>query len=158
MRQVGRSSPMRSSNGFTAIEMVVVLAIIMVLAAIALPQYMQWRQNTAYRETARQVMSELRQARSQAIATDAAQCVQFDKVNQQYGFNTTCAAISNWTKIDLGSQATVSPIPASTIQFTPTGIASSGTSTIFVLDLTGNKRFYIQVNPTGRIFVQGPLM
>jgi prepilin-type N-terminal cleavage/methylation domain-containing protein len=158
MRQIVRPAPMRSSNGFTLIEMIVVVFILMILATLALPSYSQWRQNVAYRDTARHVMSELRQARSQAIASDTTQCVEFDAVNQQFGFSNTCATIINWTRIDLGSQVTISSIPTNTILFAPTGVVSSAqTSTVFILDSNGNQRFYVQVSQTGRILVQGPL-
>ena len=158
MRQVARKAPIQPSSGYTSVEMLVVMLIMAIMFAIAIPYYSQWRQSTAYREAARQVMSILRQARSQAIATDAAQCVQFDTVNQQFGFNANnCVAITNWTVTDLRSQATLSMNPVSNITFMSSGMASSGTSTVFILDSSKKMRFYIQVNPTGRIQVQGPL-
>lgn len=158
MRQIVSPASMRSSMGFTLIELVVVVGVIIILSALALPSYNQWRQNLAYRDAARNVMSELRQAKSQAIASNVTQCVRFDAVNKQYGFNNNdCGTISNWTEFNLASQVTISPTIID-IKFSPTGVVSpSGISTISILDSTGKQRFYVQVEQTGRIFIKGPL-
>ncbi len=155
MRQIARPASMQSSMGFTLVELVVVVGIIVILSALALPSYNQWRQNLAYRDAARNVMSELRQAKSQAIESNVSQCVRIDTVNKQYGFNNDCSAISNWTKLNLASQVTIST--ANDITFSPTGVVSPGASTVSILDSTGKQRFYVQVEQTGRIFIKGPL-
>ena len=75
----------RSSRGFTAIEMIIVLVIISVLSAIGMPSFLQWRQSLEARETARDFVNILRQAKSDAINTNLEQEVQFNSVSQQYG-------------------------------------------------------------------------
>jgi Tfp pilus assembly protein FimT len=146
MRQTVKPASMRSSAGITVVELVVVIAIMAILVALGLPSFIQWRQNLAYRDAARNIISELRQAKSQAIATNIKQCVRFDAAGKQYGFSSDCAAVSNWTSLD--SQVTITP--STDIEFTPTGVASSGTGTVFILDSSGNQRFYVQVEQTGR--------
>ena len=75
----------RSSRGFTAIEMIIVLVIISVLSAMAVPSFLQWRQSLEARETARDFVNILRLAKSDAINTNLEQEVQFNAVSQQYG-------------------------------------------------------------------------
>ena len=135
--------------------MVVVLSIMLVLSALALPSFSQWYQNAAYRDAARHIESELRQAKSQAIAKNVAQQVQFDAASQSYGSGDVGSAITNTTKVDLASQVTISP--TINIQFTPMGLASTGTGTVYILDSSNKQRFSVQVDPTGRIFATGPL-
>ncbi len=146
----------KSSRGFTLVELVIVVTIVLVLSALALPSFNQWRQNAAYRDTARNIMSELRQAKSQAVEKNVAQQVQFDALSQSYGSSDVGSTITNMTKLDLASQVTISPT-TNNIQFTPMGIASTGTGTVYILDSSGKQRFYVQVDPTGRIFIKGPL-
>ncbi len=146
----------KTSRGFTLVELVIVVTIVLVLSALALPSFNQWYQNAAYRDTARNIMSELRQAKSQAIEKNVAQQVQFEA--ESYGSSDVGSAITNTTKLDLASQVTISP--TINIQFTPMGIASTGTgttATIYILDSSGKQRFSVQVEPTGRISVEGPL-
>ena len=75
----------RSSRGFTAIELIIVLVIISVLSAMALPSYLQWRQSLEARETASDFVHILRKAKSDAINTNREQEVQFDAVLGRYG-------------------------------------------------------------------------
>jgi hypothetical protein len=106
-------------------------------------------------------MSELRQAKSQAIVSNSTQCVTFDNVNKQYGISNLvsnlCSTPTSWTKLDQNIASKVTISPTNNIQFNYSGLASSGTGTVFILDLTGKQRFYVQVDQTGHTFIKGPL-
>lgn len=67
-----------SKRGFTLIELVIVMALVGILLAVALPQYISWRKGAAYNNAAYQVMGALRQARSQAVSEKREHRVEFD--------------------------------------------------------------------------------
>jgi prepilin-type N-terminal cleavage/methylation domain-containing protein len=162
----------RSEKGFTVIEMIAVVAIMLVLAAMALPSYVQWRENLDARTTARQLSEMLRQAKSNAITTNFEQQVQFDTINRRYGMrssmtsivprvgtsrNTTWAvvpAITNWTTYP--QSVTVTPAGVTSIQFTPDGASNfAGVSPIMIniLNTRATMTFSVGVTTSGRVSI-----
>ncbi len=167
-------------GGFSLIEMIVVIAIMATILAIATPTFLQWRQKLVYRETAREVSSMLREAKSRAIANNVEQQVQFSpykpSVSTQYGLRagtraymsfadwSSVPAVSNWSRVDTQVQILSGALlvgggdtnPAGSIQFTPNGAASS-VGSIAVRDTNGTVQFYVNVAQTGRISItSGP--
>jgi prepilin-type N-terminal cleavage/methylation domain-containing protein len=160
MKHEGQRS-LRSNAGFTLIEVIVVMAIMAALMAISIPSFMGWRQNLKYRETAREVASILREAKSRAITNNREQQVQFDAINQKYGLRPGDRAystnwsdvpdVSNWAILD--SQVKISG--DTSLQFTPNG-AASASGTIKIKDQDLATKFCVSVIPTGRISVLAP--
>ena len=168
----------RSKEGFTLVEAILVVGIMAILMAISIPSFVGWRENLMYRETAREVASMLREAKSRAITNNLEQQVQFDAVLRHYGMRASTraymslsdwsgvSAVTNWTILDpqvkiVAATATVTVIPQPTnppgsIQFTPNG-AASAVGTISIQDISGVTRFNVNVTQTGRISItQGP--
>ncbi len=172
----------RSREGFTLVEAILVVGIMGILMAISIPSFVGWRENLMYRETAREVASILREAKSRAITNNLEHQVQFDpnppSVSTRYGMRastraymslsdwTGVSAVTNWTILDsqvkiVAATATVTVIPQPTnppgsIQFTPNG-AASAVGTVSIQDISGVTRFNVNVTQTGRISVtQGP--
>jgi type IV fimbrial biogenesis protein FimT len=62
--------PMRKNAGFTLAELMVVLAIIAIVSAIALPNMLTWRQKHRVGSAARDILSAIEIARSEAVRDD----------------------------------------------------------------------------------------
>ena len=71
--------------GFTLIEMMVVIAVIAVLSAIAVPSFMEYARNQRLNGAARQVYTDLMNARQQSVTENKKIIVQFVN-NHQYQF------------------------------------------------------------------------
>lgn len=160
----------RSAKGMTLPEVLTVCVIIAIMAAIATPYYIKWIQNTDYRSAARHAVSILRQAKSNAIATNREQQVVFMVKNNRYSYATVGSPQSYATPTASWPGITSTmwvPMPSEvktgatkTIQFTPNGLMSSPTGTtactIPINDIGGTKRYDIIVSAAGRISINGP--
>ena len=154
-----RGSSLRAIKGFTLTEIVIVLTIIGVLSAMALPPYLQWRRSIEARETARDFVNILRKAKSEALRSNLEQEVQFNSALRRYGkrqgnqaYNSTAwSAAADWTYI----KPEVTSTPTISIRFYPNGTSTNSSvfssATLTVQDTTGIRRFVITVANTGTI-------
>lgn len=60
---------MNNRNGFTLIELMVVVAIIAIVTAVAIPAYMTWKPRNQIRSAVSQVQSDLNRAKMRAVET-----------------------------------------------------------------------------------------
>ena len=139
----------RSPKGFTLLELIMVMTVMGIICAMALPPYLSWRKNLEYRTTARGVVAALREARSRAITDNYPHQVIFDLVNGQYRLTKYPVDYATWTS--LASDVILNTSPTTTIQYYPNGTSSGGT--INVQDTVGTQHFQIVVNTTGRVVV-----
>jgi prepilin-type N-terminal cleavage/methylation domain-containing protein len=138
----------RSPKGFTLVELIMVMTILGIIVAMALPPYLQWRKSLEYRTTARGVVAALREARSRAITDNQPHQVVIDSANRQYRLADYAMWTSLAPEVSLNTGATTTPY---VVQYNPNGTSSGGT--INVRDLDGTQRFQIVVNTTGRVVV-----
>ena len=87
----------RIKSGFSLVELVVVIAIIAIAAAMALPSFVQWREGLQYRQAGRDMTAFIRNARSRAISTNRQQRIELNIANRSYHLRQGDRAIfSNW--------------------------------------------------------------
>jgi prepilin-type N-terminal cleavage/methylation domain-containing protein len=172
MRNVG-------SRGYSITELIVVLSLLAIVAAIALPFYVQWRSSVDYRTTARYVSSILRDARSRTINTNRQHRVEFQPVapatappstlqyrmtqgNLAANSSTWNTIIQEWTTLP----RSVTMVSANMqldgvtnfpfVSFQPDGTANVNVNppaTVQIRDATGVVRFTVQIESTGRIVI-----
>ena len=156
MELSARGIPGRSI-GVTFIELLVVMAIIAILTAIALPMYSHWRDNLEFRQAARDVVSTLREAKNRAISTNREHRVEFEPANRRYimkrgnreNNSSTWDAVSpEWTVLPAGVNMSAN-VPA--LHFDPNGTSSLGT--VCILDSSLAVRCRVKVARTGRIYI-----
>lgn len=79
----------RAVRGFSTIELLIVVAVILVLSAMALPQVTSMRQTFQAASAGADVMSKMRTARETAVASRRYVQVQFDGNNQMQFFSVS---------------------------------------------------------------------
>lgn len=160
-------NPFGSSKGFTFTEMVVVVGILVILAGIAFPSFMQWRRSLEYRESARNIVSILRDARSRAVATNFQHSVELDTAFMRYrmrqGDRASSSTVWNaiptredWTVLPAGVNVACPNLAAPvSIVFNPNGTASwlgaANPASINVRDSANVFKYTVDVFDTGRI-------
>jgi type IV pilus assembly protein PilE len=129
--QLEHSATTASARGFTLIELVVVMAIAAVLAAIAIPSYSEYivRSN---RSSAQSLLSEI-----------ASRQAQFFLDRRTYA--TTVVALNLPVPDELGARYTfaiavnVGPPLTYTVSATPTGLQANDRCGVIAIDQAGNK-------------------
>jgi type II secretion system protein H len=74
----------KSSRGFTVIEMMIVIAIIGIVLSVAIPNISSYRQNTNLKEAARDISSDISFYRQSAVAENRGYRINFSAVANTY--------------------------------------------------------------------------
>jgi type IV fimbrial biogenesis protein FimT len=158
-----------SQQGFTFLELVVIIAIIGLLAAIAIFGIPEWRANITLRTTARDVISSFQFARVEAAKRNAEILVQvtvggagvglcnvFIDNGQGGGIADDATPNGNETIriLNLPSRVSISSTTISPYVFNTRGIPTSGGGTVRMTN--GERTYDVILSPAGAISLNGP--
>jgi type IV fimbrial biogenesis protein FimT len=138
-------------GGFSLIEMMVVLGIMAIILAVALPAFNAWRESTALQSAEETLMAHIKQARIMAVSGNRSVSVTFTTNSytvDSAGTNPQQYLLSDYSK-SLTMNAAFTNTPATTLIFDSDGTATQGSVTM--QNANGTTRI-IQVNLVGRAY------
>ena len=163
---------MRRDLGFTMVEMMIVVAVMAILAAIAIPSYYEYLPKSRASGAARQLFTEMQYAKMRAISENNDYKIEFDTTNNRYRIYDDTVLIktinigeahsgiaygyvsgNNWNGDAITGAVTFSGTPPS-VTFRSTGLANKN-GTVY-LKPTGDtarkdRQRAISVKQTGRV-------
>jgi len=160
---------MKDKSGFTLMELMVVIAIIGILAGIAIPNVISWRNNQQVMRAARGVYSTLQAAKMSAINDNATINVlfspgegssgryrAFEDIN---GNNTYEAAVDRSVSsgqmppgINMSGAAFAAAVGANSTRFTPLGMTTGANGRVTVTN--GSLEVQVVVNQGGGVRIE----
>lgn len=150
---------LRSYQGFTLMELLIVIAMMGILLAIATPSIVEWRRSAQYKEAADGVRSALRTAKNNAVTVNRQSRVECNPTGNRYRITQGDRAYnsSGWPTV-LQDWVTMSPgISIRTgsnttndlnVEFSPNGTSSTGSISIYD---GASEEYRITVAASGRI-------
>lgn len=147
---------LRNAAGLTFIELLVVLAIVVILAAIAAPSFTSLIANQRAKSIASELFATLSLARSAAIARNSNVTVSPKTANWQNGWQLLDPANNVLDDRGAVSGATITGAPANVV-FRADGRIQTGTAPSFVIMTTaGSSNIYqcVSVDLTGRPYMK----
>lgn len=166
MSRVSRNSLLQHT-GFSLVELIVVMAIIVIIMAISLPSFISWRESQQYRQAGNELAAALRAARSKSITTNRQVELEFSGNTYRTRDGNRALASTSWTATPwVTLQTGVSLVsPNSRIIANPNGtfffdstaadplFASSATAMTVMIQKTSTAedRYGIDLSQAGRI-------
>jgi type II secretion system protein H len=148
-------------TGHTLIELIIVFAIIGIMAAVAVPNLVQWAETNRVHLAAREVAADLQLARLRAITLNTNLRVNFDSTQETYKFERAIGP-GTWQtagpfEVDKDLRLLhpgVEILSASTnpVIFQPPGIVNAGTE--IILRNAQNRQQKITVSKAGRVTIK----
>ncbi|WP_319547565.1 GspH/FimT family pseudopilin [Desulfogranum marinum] len=88
-----------SIGGFTFIEVVVVMVVISIMAAITIPTYLKWLPNMRLKTAAQDLRANMQKTRFEAIQQNQSFAIVFDAANNSYFICSDSGADGDWATL-----------------------------------------------------------
>lgn len=135
-------------QGFSLVELMVVIGILAILLAIAVPRYSAWRASTALQSATETLMAHMKQARIMAVAGNRDVYIAFTTTGYTLDSKGTQPQAFNLSSYGGGLSLSANTSP---MDFNSNGTSSTGTVTL--TDADGDSKA-ITVNVVGRAYYQ----
>jgi prepilin-type N-terminal cleavage/methylation domain-containing protein len=149
---------MPRNKGFTLIELMIVIAILSIMAAIAIPGWLSWRDGAKIRGAASSLKADFERAKLRAVRVNGNVCVLFTgnttyqiftDLNEDSSLDAGEDTIANRT-LPAGVSITGNTFSANRMSFNSRGIPDGSAGTV-TLTSAGGKRFDVVVSMFGRV-------
>lgn len=159
-------------QGFTLVELMVVLGMLAIALTIGVPNFIQWRKSLELRDAASVVSAVLMEARTKAVVERRNYTVAFDENADTYTTTKWLAGAADetggtvtgrvgpaWRSVDIYDDDTDSSCPTFSdlnVVFRPNSTADTlGNEAVFLRDTNVTQRYRVKVlGVTGRITVE----
>ncbi len=143
----------RMVSGFTLIDLMGTVGVMMILIGIAVPAFLRWLPEFELSSAARQVATDLQLARAKAVSQDRSFQLNFSTTSSSYVLQKCAPNDPTSCTNDSGNilPTGISFSASGSVQFLPQGI-SSGATTITLSNGSAQKR--VCVNLIGRVKIQ----
>jgi len=143
-----------SHQGFTLVELIVIVAVIGALIAIATLSIPEWRANIRLKATARDVISSFQSARVEAAKRNSEIQVQVTVGGPGVGDCTVLDGGEVIRVLDLPAGVSILSTTISPYVFNTRGIPKSVGGTVQLTN--GKRRYDVELSPAGSISLNGP--
>jgi prepilin-type N-terminal cleavage/methylation domain-containing protein len=172
MNMMDNNNRSGSQRGFSLIEMLMVIAIIAIMCAVALPFFGGFIDNRNLKSAARGVAGDMFETRERAISEDRVYQITFDIPSSSYkiyqctqindqtcaaGFPNVAFASRSLSEFGSGLQLTSTTFAANTVQFQARGTINNGALGVITLINKRNSVATVKTTATGRTFADWAL-
>lgn len=161
--EMGKDDSLVVRNGFSLVEVVVVIALMAVVAAFSAPTFIEWQQNLRYKQSAGEIGNALKTAKSKAITLNQQHGVRMTPADRSYRFARYSATTNEWVyygakevlpdqvTLNLNGTAASAVAPTPNIRFNANGSTFNNYS--IRVSGTNASKYTVSVERSGRIRV-----